>query len=199
MSTWGARTQDVVPYTERFKEEMLKRMLGPEGISATELARQAGVSQPALSRWLRDARRVELVKKRREKKKDEPVTPKRWTASEKLRLIVAAEGLQGEELSALLRSEGVYESELKEWREAASAAISPTTEGAPGPLSAAHRKELAAVQREVKELKRELRRKEKALAEAAALLILEKKLQALGWDERFQGDEDDEPDGTNEK
>jgi hypothetical protein len=51
----------------------------------------------------------------------------------------------------------------------------------------------------VKELKRELRRKEKALAEAAALLILEKKLQALGWDDRFQGDEDEEPDGRNEK
>jgi transposase-like protein len=66
-----------VPYTERFKEEMLKRMLGPEGVSATELARQAGVSQPALSRWLRQARRVDLVKKHREKTKAEPTTPKR--------------------------------------------------------------------------------------------------------------------------
>ena len=190
-----------MPYTERFKEAMLSRMLGPEGISASELARQSGVSQPALSRMAAATRvGVEFVKKHREKKqKSEPMTPKRRTASEKLRLIVAAEGLQGEELSALLRGEGVYESELKEWREAASAAISPTTEGAPGPLSAGHRKELAAVQRELKELKRELRRKEKALAEAAALLMLEKKLQALGWDERFQGEEDDESDGSSEK
>jgi hypothetical protein len=54
----------------------------------------------------------------------------------------------------------------------------------------------------VKELERELRRKEKALAEAAALLMLEKKLQALGWDERHQRrgkDEDAESSEENEK
>lgn len=177
----------------------MSRMLSPEAISVTELARQVGIPQPTLSRWRQDALRVELVKKRRETTTDKPPPPQRRTAAEKLRLIVATEGLEGEELSALLRSEGVYESELREWREAASAAISRTTEGAPGPLSAAHRKELGAVQRRVKDLERELRRKEKALAEAAALLILEKKLQALGWDEQFQGDADDEPRGKDEK
>jgi transposase len=38
----------------------------------------------------------------------------------------------------------------------------------------------------IKKLERELRRKEKALAEAAALLVLQKKVQAI-W-----GDEDDD-------
>jgi hypothetical protein len=56
---------------------------------------------------------------------------------------------------------------------------------------------VAEVQKRVKELERELRRKEKALAEAAALLVLEKKLQALGWDEGYSV-EDEESSETSE-
>ena len=186
-------------YTARFKERLLERMLQPGAISATALARETGISQPTLSRWLKEAHRLEVVKKRPDPKPGPLPTASTWTAAEKLRLIVESEGLVGEELSALLRRAGVYESELREWREAAAEAISRTTEGAPGPLSAAHRQEVAVLQREMKELRRELRRKEKALAEAAALLVLEKKLQALGWDEQVQGEEDDGSDPESEK
>ena len=54
----------------------------------------------------------------------------------------------------------------------------------------------------MKELERELRRKDKALAEAAAMLLLEKQLQALGWHDRRQRqgkDEDAGRDGESEK
>ena len=184
-----------MPYTFRFKEEMLRRMLGPEPVSATELSKQTGVSQPTLSRWLLEARKVPAVNTGDKTKDENPPRPRRRTATEMLRLIVEAENLEGEALAALLRREGLYESELKAWREAAYAAISPTTEGGASPQSAAHRKEVAAIKGQLKQLQRELRRKDRALAEAAALLVLEKKLQALGWDsEQFQGDEDDESD-----
>lgn len=195
----GAENAGPVGYTPRFKEQLLRRMLEPGAISATALARETGVSQVTLSRWLKQARTLKVVKKRPDADEGPSSTPKTWSAAEKLRLIVASEGLAGEELSALLRSAGVYDSELREWREAASEAISRTTEGAPGPLSAAHRREVAALQREMKELKRELRRKEKALAEAAALLVLKKKLQVLGWDEPVQGEEDGGSDPESEK
>jgi transposase len=184
-----------VPYTFRFKEEMLRQLLGPDAVSATELSRRTGVSQPTLSRWLLEARKVAAVSSENKPKGEAPPPPKRRTAAEMLRLIVEAEGLEGEALAALLRREGVYDAELKAWREAAYAAISPTTEGATSPQSAAQRKEVAAIKGRVKQLERELRRKDRALAEAAALLVLEKKLQALGWDsEQSQGDEDDESD-----
>ena len=193
----GARLQVLLSYTPRFKEQMLKRLLGANPPSVPELARETGVSMPALYRWLREARRVEAVSPR--KPKSEAPPPKQRTALEKLRLVVEADGLTGEQLSALLRREGIYESELQESREAAATAIAPTTEGAPGPLSAAHRKEMAVVEKRVRELERELRRKEKALAEVAALLVLEKKLQALGWTDRSQGDEDDVSDEKKDK
>ncbi|NTX16869.1 transposase [Myxococcus sp. CA051A] len=47
-----------VPYTDAFKAQMVKRMVGPSAVNASTLARQVGVSQPTLSQWLRAANRV---------------------------------------------------------------------------------------------------------------------------------------------
>ncbi len=73
-------------------------------------------------------------------------------------------------------------------------ALAPESSARP---SGVQRRKVAEVQKRVKELERELRRKEKALAEAAALLVLEKKLQALGWDEGYSV-EDEESSETSE-
>jgi transposase-like protein len=185
---------EAVPYTDGFKQQMVRRMLGPSAVTARELSRKVGVSQPTLSAWLRGAHRVAAVKPPDEKKSEVLPPPKKWTAEEKLRVLVEAHGLEGTALGALLRKEGLHEAQLKEWREVAAGALSQSAETASsGPLTAGQRRRLAASERRVKELERELRRKEKALAETAALLVLEKKLEALGWDEpEAQGQEDDE-------
>ncbi|WP_323394402.1 transposase [Myxococcus guangdongensis] len=186
-----------MPYTDAFKTQMVKRMVGPGAVSAAALARQVGVSQPTLSQWLREANRVAaMTPPPEEKKPTAPVGPKKWTPEEKLRVLAATQGLTGEELGALLRSEGLHEAQLKEWQQAAAGALSgASTE----PLPAKERKRLAAAEKRVKELERELHRKERALAETAALLVLEKKLQAMGWDERHQEGEDDAADEKSEK
>jgi transposase-like protein len=113
-----------------------------------------------------------------------------WSSREKFRLVAASEGLEGEQLSELLRREGAHGAQLAEWRRAIESALSDTGERR---LSSAEAK---ATQKRVKELERELRRKEKALAEGAAMLFLEKKLQAMGWDDRHA---DVEPDETSER
>jgi hypothetical protein len=95
------------------------------------------------------------------------------TGAEKLDIMTRAEGLQGEELGQFLRSEGVHLTELEQWRELALRAL----QGEPKRLPPS---------REVRKLKAELARKEKALAEAAVLLVLKKKAEAI-W-----GDEDDD-------
>lgn len=192
----------VVSYTEGFKQQMVKRMLGPSAVTATELSKKVGVSQPTLSGWLREAHRVATVKKPTDGEKSEaPSPPKKWTAEEKLRVVVEAHGLEGSALGALLRKEGLHEAQLKEWREAAAGGLAQSADAATSvAFTAGQRRRLAASEKRVKELERELRRKEKALAEAAALLVLEKKLGALGWDEReAQGDEDGEANERSEK
>nr|WP_161607082.1 transposase [Myxococcus xanthus] len=176
---------------------MVKRMVGPGAVSAAALARQVGVSQPTLSQWLREANKLAAMTPPPEEK---PVGPKKWTPEEKLRVLAEAHGLAGEALGALLRREGLHEGHLAEWRAAAAGALSQGTKEAPsGALTAGQHRRLAVSEKRVKELERELRRKEKALAEAAALLVLEKKLQAMGWDEKDSGDEDGAADETCEK
>jgi transposase-like protein len=85
-----------------------------------------------------------------------------------------AEMLSEDELGVFLRTEGIHEATLKEWRESVFSA-------ATGALKDSHRKksENTPMARRIRELERELRRKEKALAEAAALLVLKKKLDTF--------------------
>jgi transposase len=103
-----------------------------------------------------------------------------------MRIVLEASRLSGDELGAFLRREGVHETELTEWREAVSEAL----QGRPTRAAERARSE---DKRRVKKLERELVRKEKALAEAAALLVLQKKVREI-W-----GDEDDDTDDGNEK
>lgn len=176
-------------YTEVFKEQMVKRMLGPPAVSASALSKQVDVPQPTLSQWLRAAlERGATPPAAEEKRPEAAAVPKRWTAEEKLRVLAAAHGLQGEQLGALLRREGLHEEVLQQWRQSAMGALAPESSARP---SGAQRRRVAEVQKRVKELERELRRKDKALAETAALLVLEKKLQALGWDEGYSAEDEE--------
>jgi hypothetical protein len=111
---------------------------------------------------------------------------KRWTGAEKLRVVIEARGLSETDLGALLRREGLHESDLTAWQAAAEAALSPGRRVAPSPESQRD-------QRRIHELERELRRKDAALAETAALLVLKKKVQEI-WE-----DEDDATDPKREQ
>ena len=97
---------------------------------------------------------------------------KNWTGSEKLRILGGGEPpLEGEAFGALLRREGLHEAQVTAWRDAAPGALS----------NSALRHEFSEAKKRLEDLERELQRKDKALAEAAALLLLEKKLQSIGW------------------
>ena len=96
-------------------------------------------------------------------------TKKKWTAAEKLRVILESMKLCDDELGEFLRLEGLHQAELDRWRQAAEAGVSDSP----------RRKKASSEKKRIKELERELRRKEKALAEAAALLMLQKKMQAF--------------------
>jgi transposase len=155
-------------YSTAFKNRMLRRLIGPDAVSANALAREVGVGQTILSRWLRESRTVEPMSSSKKKQ---------WTGAEKLRVVIDARGLSETDLGALLRREGLHESDLMAWQAAAEAALSPGR-AAPSPESQRD-------QQRIRELERELRRKEAALAETAALLVLKKKVQEI-W-----GDADD--------
>ena len=174
-------------YSGTFKRRMIQKMSRPDAPSARTLAEEEGLCQATLSRWLRNAGNLGGMKKKNhhsepeEKTTPRPRRPQDWSLLEKLRVLVEAEGMPSEELGAYLRGEGLHESQLEQWRQAALEALE-----APRP-----RRKQTQERKRIKELERELRRKEKALAEAAALLVLKKKVQAI-W-----GDEDDDTNRRN--
>jgi len=98
---------------------------------------------------------------------------------DKLRLVLEASELAEKDLGAFLRREGVHEAELREWLEAATTALS-------GSGKRKGKRKTSPEAKRVRELEKDLRRKEKALAEVTALLALKEKLEAL------LGDEDDD-------
>jgi len=159
-------------FSDAFKQRLVQRLVGPRAVSANALAKEVGVSQESLSRWLRQTRSVGGMT---------PAQKKPWTGAEKLRVVNEASGLTGSALGAFLRREGVHEAQLTAWRAAAEAALGAPVRPRPGGSPEAKR---------IVELERELRRKDKALAETAALLVLKKKVQAI-W-----GDADDTTDPT---
>lgn len=152
------------PYSEAFKSRILRRLVGPSAVSANAMAQEVGLSQTTLSRWLRAAGTVGRMTR---------PAKKQWTGVEKLRAVTETGALSGSELGAWLRREGLHEAQLVAWRAAAEAALAEPARGRAKPSAEAKR---------IQELERELRRKDAALAETAALLVLKKKAQAIWGD-----------------
>lgn len=170
-------------YSKRFKTKMVTRMSGPRALSATELAREVNVPQPTLSRWLRES--ATLLTMHADETSpaaatttdllpDPPAAHRVRSAEEKFRLVVFAARLSEHELGAMLRREGLHAADLETWRAEMIAALTPRAKSTSEP--AASRPE---DRRRIQQLEREVQRKDKALAEAAALLILQKKVGAL--------------------
>lgn len=149
---------------------MIERMTGTAGISATRLSKETGVGQGTLSKWLREARSFGSVAG--PKRPSEAVS-----VEDKIRILSQAGKLTGPELTKFLAGEGVTLADIEQWRLALG-----QPEG-----------RASAVNRQIRTLERELVRKDKALAEAAALLILKKKIE-----DRWEA-EDDDTDEENEK
>lgn len=162
-------------YNDGFKARMVQRMAGPEGISASALSKEVGVHQPTLSRWLRQARTVSSMgESGNDKKRHHPKSTRQWSAEDKLRVVQEAAKLGDEELGAFLRREGLHLAQLDEWRALVMSALS-------APSKSKSRKSSAESKR-IRGLEKELNRKEKALAEVAALLALQKKVREIWGD-----------------
>ena len=156
---------------------MIAKMSGHGGRSANSLAAEIGVCQGTLSRWKREASSVGSMRGKRRSpssKSGAGQRPKDRAAQNKLRILTETGTLSGEELGAFLRREGVHEADLERWRES-------SLEGLSGDVVA--KSQAVRANKKVAKLEKELRRKDKALAEAAALLVLQKKVQALWGDE----------------
>jgi len=150
----------VARYTKEFKERAIARMLPPESAAVTTLSQEISVSVATLERWL-----AETLSR--------PARERTWTAAARLQAVIATAAMDEGQRSAWCREQGIFPSDLKQWQDNATAALSRPEEERASP------QETREDRRRIKELERELRRKDKALAETTALLVLSKKLEAI--------------------
>lgn len=164
-------------YSSGFKARMLQRMVGPEGASATALSKEVGVAQATLSRWRQAARTVRAMGGKQSSQGGSR-SPRQWTPEEKLRVVLKASELSKDELGAFIRQEGLHEAQLDEWRVRITQALAGGSRN--------KQAKTTPQAKQIRQLERELHRKEKALAELAALLALQKKAREIWGD----GDDD---------
>jgi transposase-like protein len=153
-------------YSNKFKGSMVKKLTTGDAISAGAMSIEEGVPQSTLSRWVREYGTVGSggngMKKRR---------PQDWSAEEKLDAVLEYERLEEEQRGQYLREKGLHAVHLERWKKT-------IIEG----LKASKPNKQDPQKKKIKELEKELRRKDKALAETAALLVLKKKAQEI-WGE----------------
>jgi transposase len=135
-------------FSMALKQQLVSRLTGVNALSAAQLARETGITQQNLSRWLSEARSspfgatADIVSS--------------WSAEQKARIIAGAAELGSDQLTAYLQRQGVRLDYFRRWR----CALEEAGE------------ESVGMAKRIAKLERELLRKDRALAEAAALLLL---------------------------
>ncbi len=153
-------------YSIAFKQKMVERLTGKHAVNSSQLAREIGVRQQNLSRWLHEARNLPSVAS------STPKVPV-WTVEQEAQALAGASKLSGEQLTANLEREGIKLADFERWR----IALEEDGQGS------------VATTKRIRKLERELARKEKALAEAAVLLVLKKTIDSYYSDEQDDTDE----------
>lgn len=152
-------------YAEEFKKAMVQKLLLPGGPSVLSLSRETGVSEQSLYNWLARYQNEGSAKSQR--------SPRQWTNVEKYDALLEAASLTGEDLGKWLRENGLRSEHIEIWQQEMKNNLNQQKKNT----------ELKDAKKRIKELERELRRKDKALAEMSALVVLKKKLEALWEDE----------------
>ena len=161
-------------YSLERKEAVLKKMLPPNNQSIAALAEEEGISDATLYNWRQQARNKGRLMP------DSDNTPEGWVSRDKFAAVLETAALNEAEKAEYCRQRGLYPEQLDAWRTACEQA-NDWSRASDKQAKAAGR----AYRKKVRHLEKDLARKEKALAEAAALLILRKKLNAM-----FEGEEE---------
>jgi len=164
--------KDYGTYSKEFKEKLVKLMLPPENKPVKELVAEYKIHEQTLYKWRKEAKSKGTVYQDQKKSKQ------KYSKEMQLQIIIETSQLNNHDLSEYCRRKGIYAEEIEAWKKAM---ISGETNE-----QSQINQELKDKTSELKRIQKELDRKEKALAEAAALLVLEKKIKAI-----WNSDEED--------
>ena len=160
-------------YSPELKDALLRRMLPPNNESITKISREEGISEQTLRNWRDKARKEGYAAPGTD------AVPDDWSTQDKFLVVVETASMNETELAEYARKKGLYVEQIKAWKDACMNA-----NGGIAKEASRLNRELKDSEKERRKLEKELQRKEKALAEAAALLVLSKKANAIWGDTR---------------
>ena len=156
-------------YSEEFKKVAVQKYFSSKNRRLGDLSAEIGVASSTIHYWVQKYKKYAI----NTDMKDTPKRPQDWTADEKIQACFDYENLSAVQQGEFLRSKGLHSTHLAEWKKlCVSALSSKASEIAP-------RSELNEAVRKIKELERDLLRKDRALAETTALLVLKKKADLI--------------------
>ncbi len=158
-------------YSSKRKEAVLRKMMPPYNRPIKQLAEEEGISEATLFNWRKQARERGLLMPSGDS------GPEGWSAQDKFAAVLETAAFNEADLSEYCRKKGIYPEQLLQWRKACEKANDWDREA-----NRRLKAEKKSDRQRILKLERELRRKEKALAETAALLVLQKKAQAIWGD-----------------
>ena len=154
-------------YSQELKEAILRRILPPNNESIAKVAREEGLPEQTIRSWKKKARANGTPAPAKD-------NSEKWSTQDKFLVVVETASMNESELAEYARLKGLYVEQIKTWRDACMNA-----NGGVAKEAAKLNRELKEEQKTRKKLEKEIQRKDKALAEAAALLVLSKKANAI--------------------
>lgn len=159
-------------YSEERKAAILKKLLPPHNLGISALAKQEGIGKSTLYKWLEQSKQLGSTVSGNTKH------TKQWPPEAKVAAVIETAVLSEIEVNEYCRNKGLYPEQIQAWKQACiagqSQAVTQNNQQA---------EQIRQEQKKIKQLEHELTRKDKALAEAAALLVLQKKFQAFYGEE----------------
>lgn len=162
-------------YSQERKEAALKRLLPPLSEPIRRVSDSTGIGEATLYKWRKEARGAGRLAPAAD------AGPEGWSSADKFAAVLETAAMNSADLAEYCRKRGLYPEQVTAWRTACEHA-NDWDRARSAQLTQATKED----RKRVKELESELARKEKALAEAAALLVLRKKMAAI-WDRNEDG------------
>lgn len=162
-------------FTQSFKIQAVEKTINRcNDMTVNDIADNLGVGHSTLGKWIALARqqKLEPVQDNKINRMTKEKRPQAWSTEEKLNMVIRCGALDEEKTSALCREQGIFPHHIKQWKQDFVNAQSAST-------TVNTRSDTKILRQENKALKKELNRKDKALAETAALLVLQKKIKQI--------------------
>ena len=168
--------RQVTKYTDAIKATVLSKALAPNAPGVIELAKEFKIPKATIYTWI-------IKMKNNNKKERVQQRPKDQSPASKLQAVMDTLGKTEQEQSAYCRTQGIYYNHIDAWKQQILESLGAAPSITDKDFTAKEKENKAATQRihdEMKQFKSDLNRKDKALAELTALLVLKKKPTCFG-------------------